>query len=100
MSAIILYRTDLVKNMRRFYPARPGSAIYRDDPESQKMAMYPAVEPAHRLFRLWPWRSARGSGGRNNRNGIRMWNRSRLHYLRVHAFRWLDDTTAFIQFLA
>jgi hypothetical protein len=55
---------------------------------------------AHRLFGLWPGRTARGSGGRNNRHGIRMWNRSRLHYLRVHAFRWLDDTTAFIQFLA
>ena len=29
-----------------------------------------------------------------------MWNRSRLHYLWVHAFRWLDDATAFIQFIA
>jgi predicted DNA-binding WGR domain protein len=67
---------------------------------SQKMALYPAVEPAHRLFGLWSGRTARGSGGRNNRRGIRIWNRSRVHYLRVHAFRWLDDTTAFIQFLA
>ena len=29
-----------------------------------------------------------------------MWNRSGLHYLWVHAFRWLDDATAFIQFIA
>src|ERR1035437_2655122 len=53
-----------------------------------------------RLFGLWPGRTTRGSGGRNDRRGIRIWNRSRLHYLRVHAFLWLDDTTAFIQFIA
>ena len=44
------------------------------------------------LFGLWPGPTARGSGGRNDRRGFRIWNRSRLHYLRVHAFRWLDDT--------
>gem|GEM_PF-6076934 len=63
------------------------------------MARYPAVEQP-RLFWLWPGRTARGSGGRNNRRGIRIWNRSRLHYLWVHAFHRLDDATAFIQFIA
>ena len=55
-----------------------------------------AADAFPQLFGLWPRRPARSSGGRNNRHGIRMWNRSRLHYLRIHVLRWLDDTTAFI----
>src|ERR1700724_2452881 len=99
MSAIILHRTDAAKNMCRFYrlDVQPDLSRRPREPENGQVS---GRRASPQTIGLWPGRTARGSGGRNNRHGIRMGNRSRLHYLRVQAFRWLDDTTAFFQFIA